>query len=75
MIVISITAVLCTACICLFLIKLNNAIMHVFNTLLNIYDSLEKINVTLGRLEYVPEVLDEPVTKEKRKYTRKTVAK
>lgn len=74
MIVISIVAVLCTACICLFLLKLNNAILHVFGTLMNIYDSLEKINITL-RLDKTEPVLDEPVTKEKRKYTKKTVAK
>lgn len=69
MIVISIVAVLCTACICLFLLKLNNAVMHVFNTLLNIYDSLENINITLKLNK------TEPVVQEKRKYTKKTVAK
>lgn len=69
MIVISIVAVLCTACICLFLFKLNNAVMHVFNTLLNIYDSLENISITLRLLK------TEPVVQEKRKYTKKTVAK
>ena len=74
MIVISIVAVLCTACICLFLLKLNNAVMHVFGTLMNIYDSLEKINITL-RLNKTEPVVDEPVTKEKKKYTKKTVAK
>lgn len=74
MIVISITAVLCTACICLFLLKLNNAILHMFGTLMNIYDTLEKINITL-RLDKTEPVVNEPVTKEKRKYTKKTVAK
>lgn len=74
MIVISIVAVLCTACICLFLLKLNNAILHMFGTLMNIYDSLEKINITL-RLDKTEPVVDEPVVKEKRKYTKKTVAK
>lgn len=74
MIVISIVAVLCTACICLFLLKLNNAILHMFGTLMNIYDSLEKINITL-RLDKTEPVVDEPVIKEKRKYTKKTVAK
>ena len=74
MIVISIVAVLCTACICLFLLKVNNAILHLFGTLMNIYDSLEKINITL-RLNKTEPVIDEPVTKEKRKYTKKTVAK
>lgn len=74
MIVISIVAVLCTACICLFLLKLNNAILHMFGTLMNIYDSLEKINITLRLLKTEP-VVDEPVTKEKRKYTKKPVAK
>lgn len=69
MILISIVAVLCTACICLFLLKLNNAVMRVFNTLLNIYDSLENINITLKLNK------TEPVVQEKRKYTRKTVAK
>ena len=69
MIVISIVAVLCTACICLFLFKLNNAILHMFGTLMNIYDSLEKINITL-RLNKT-----EPVVQEKRKCTKKTVAK
>ena len=74
MIVISITAVLCTACICLFLLKLNNAILHMFGTLMNIYDSLEKINITL-RLDKTEPVVNEPVVKEKRKYNKKTVAK
>lgn len=74
MILISITAVLCTACICLFLIKLNNAILHVFGTLMNIYDSLEKINITL-RIDKTEPVVNEPVVKEKRKCTKKTVAK
>lgn len=74
MIVISITAVLCTVCICLFLLKLNNAILHMFGTLMNIYDSLEKINITL-RLDKTEPVVNEPVVKEKRKYTKKTVAK
>ena len=74
MIVISITAVLCTACICLFLLKLNNAILHMFGTLMNIYDSLEKINITL-RLNKTESVINEPVVKEKRKYPKKTVAK
>ena len=74
MIVISITAVLCTACICLFLLKLNNAILHMFGTLMNIYDSLEKINITL-RIDKTEPVVNEPVVKEKRKCTKKTVAK
>lgn len=74
MILISITAVLCTACICLFLLKLNNAILHVFGTLMNIYDSLEKINITL-RIDKTEPVVNEPVVKEKRKCTKKTVAK
>ena len=74
MILISITAVLCTACICLFLLKLNNAILHMFGTLMNIYDSLEKINITL-RIDKTEPVVNEPVVKEKRKCTKKTVAK
>lgn len=69
MIVISIVAVLCTACICLFLLKLNNAILHVFGTLMNIYDSLEGINTTLRLIK------TEPVVQEKRKYTKKVVDK
>jgi hypothetical protein len=70
MIIISITAVLCTACICLFLLKLNNAILHMFGTLMNIYDSLEKINITL-RLNKTEPVIDEPVTKKRENILRK----
>ena len=51
--------------------------IYLINDLLDFRDTFivnKKINITL-RLNKTEPVVDEPVTKEKRKYTRKTVAK
>lgn len=68
-----IVCVVCTVSVCLFLYKLTSAVKRVFSTMLNVYDSLEKMNITL-RLANEKEKT-EPVVQEKRKYTKKTVAK